>query len=58
MRVQCEQKEHKEKIIKYIDIGEKEGATLVLDGRKIKIQGYEVSILGYCITLIRIFTVC
>ena len=34
-------KEHKEKIIKYIDIGEKEGATLLLDGRKIKIQGYE-----------------
>jgi len=34
-------KEHKEKILNYIDIGEKEGATLVLDGRNIKIQGYE-----------------
>ena len=34
-------KEHKEKIINYIDIGEKEGARIILDGRKIKIQGYE-----------------
>ena len=34
-------KEHKKKILNYIDIGEKEGATLVLDGRNIKIQGYE-----------------
>ncbi len=34
-------KEHKEKILNYIDIGEKEGAKLVLDGRNIKIQGYE-----------------
>ena len=34
-------KGHKEKIVNYIDIGEKEGAKLVLDGRNIKIQGYE-----------------
>ncbi len=34
-------KEHKEKILNYIEIGKKEGANLVLDGRKIKIQGYE-----------------
>ena len=34
-------KEHKQKILNYIDIGEKEGADLVLDGRNIKIQGYE-----------------
>ncbi len=33
--------EHKQKIEKYISLGEKEGATLVLDGRGIKIQGYE-----------------
>ncbi len=34
-------KEHKEKILNYIDIGVKEGAELILDGRNIKIQGYE-----------------
>ncbi len=34
-------KEHKEKILNYIDIGLKEGARLILDGREIKIQGYE-----------------
>ncbi len=34
-------KDHKEKIKNYIDIGEKEGAKLILDGRNIKIQGYE-----------------
>ncbi len=34
-------KEHKEKILNYIDTGEKEGAHLLLDGRNIKIQGYE-----------------
>ena len=34
-------REHKEKILNYIEIGEKEGAELVLDGRDIKIQGYE-----------------
>ena len=34
-------KEHKEKIINYIDIGIKEGAKLITDGRNFKIQGYE-----------------
>ena len=34
-------KEHKEKIENYISLGEKEGAELVLDGRSLKIQGYE-----------------
>ena len=34
-------KEHKEKIENYINQGEKEGAKLILDGRNIKIQGYE-----------------
>ena len=34
-------KEHKEKIENYISIGQDEGAKLILDGRNIKIQGYE-----------------
>ncbi len=34
-------KEHKEKIENYIDIGINEGANLILDGRNLKIQGYE-----------------
>ena len=34
-------KEHKQKILQYIEIGEKEGAKLLLDGRNINIQGYE-----------------
>ncbi len=34
-------KEHKDKIENYIDIGEKEGAKLILDGRNCNIQGYE-----------------
>ena len=34
-------KEHKEKIINYIDQGIKEGANLVADGRDCNIQGYE-----------------
>ena len=34
-------KEHLEKVRGYVDIGVKEGAKLVVDGRKFKIQGYE-----------------
>ena len=34
-------KEHKEKIEQYIKIGVAEGATLVEDGRNLKLQGYE-----------------
>ena len=33
--------EHKNKIENYIETGIKEGANLILDGRNIKIQGYE-----------------
>ncbi|MDB4861414.1 CoA-acylating methylmalonate-semialdehyde dehydrogenase [Alphaproteobacteria bacterium] len=34
-------KDHKDKILEYINIGESEGASLVLDGRDFKLQGYE-----------------
>ncbi len=34
-------KEHKQKIENYIDLGLQEGAKLILDGRDLKIQGYE-----------------
>ena len=34
-------KEHLEKVEGYVDIGVKEGANLVVDGRKIKIKDYE-----------------
>ena len=34
-------KEHLEKVTGYVDLGIKEGANLVIDGRKIKLQGYE-----------------
>ena len=33
--------DHKQKVENYIDIGEKAGAKLILDGRNYKIQGYE-----------------
>jgi malonate-semialdehyde dehydrogenase (acetylating)/methylmalonate-semialdehyde dehydrogenase len=34
-------KEHQQKVLGYIDIGVKEGAELVVDGRGFKAQGYE-----------------
>ena len=34
-------KEHLEKVSSYIDLGVKEGATIVNDGRNYKLQGYE-----------------
>ena len=34
-------KEHLAKVKSYVDIGEKEGAKLVVDGRNFKLQGYE-----------------
>ena len=34
-------KEHLAKVKNYIDIGEKEGAKLIVDGRGFKLQGYE-----------------
>ena len=34
-------KEHLEKVSGYVDLGVKEGAKLVVDGRNLKLQGYE-----------------
>jgi malonate-semialdehyde dehydrogenase (acetylating)/methylmalonate-semialdehyde dehydrogenase len=34
-------KEHLEKVKGYVDLGAKEGAKLVVDGRNLKLQGYE-----------------
>ena len=34
-------KEHLEKVKGYVDVGVKEGAKLVVDGRNLKLQGYE-----------------
>ena len=34
-------KEHLTKVKSYVDIGEKEGAKLIVDGRNLKLQGYE-----------------
>ena len=43
-------KEHLEKVKSYVDIGVKEGAKLVVDGRNFKIQGYENGFyLGGCL---------
>ena len=34
-------KEHLEKVKNYVDVGVKEGAKLIVDGRNLKLQGYE-----------------
>ena len=34
-------KEHKDKVASYIDSAEKEGASIITDGRDIKVKGYE-----------------
>ena len=34
-------KEHLEKVKEYVDLGVKEGAKLIVDGRNLKLQGYE-----------------
>jgi len=34
-------KEHLEKVKSYVDLGVKEGAKLIVDGRNLKLQGYE-----------------
>ena len=34
-------KEHLEKVKSYVNLGEKEGAKLIVDGRNLKLQGYE-----------------
>ena len=43
-------KEHLEKVKRYVDLGVKEGAKLVVDGRNIKLQGYEKGFyIGGCL---------
>merc|ERR1712093_643945 len=43
-------KEHLEKVKSYVDLGVKEGAKLVADGRDIKLQGYEKGFyIGGCL---------
>ncbi len=43
-------KEHLEKVKAYVDLGVKEGAKLVVDGRNIKLQGYEKGFyIGGCL---------
>ena len=43
-------KEHLEKVKGYVDIGIKEGANLVVDGRKINLQGFEKGFyIGGCL---------
>ena len=34
-------REHREKVLGYVDLGVREGASLVVDGRDLKLQGYE-----------------
>ncbi len=42
--------EHLEKVKSYVDIGVKEGAKLVVDGRNLKLQGYEKGFyMGGCL---------
>jgi len=43
-------KEHLEKVKDYVDLGIKEGAKLIVDGRNIKLQGYEKGFyIGGCL---------
>ncbi len=43
-------KDHLEKVKNYVDIGVKEGAKLIVDGRKLKLQGYEKGFyMGGCL---------
>ena len=43
-------KEHLEKVKKYVDLGIKEGAKLLVDGRNLKLQGYEKGFyIGGCL---------
>jgi len=43
-------KQHLEKVRSYVDLGVKEGAKLVVDGRNIKLQGYEKGFyIGGCL---------
>ena len=43
-------KDHLEKVKGYVDLGVKEGAKLIVDGRDIKLQGYEIGFfIGGCL---------
>ncbi len=43
-------REHREKVKGYVDLGEREGAELVVDGRGLRLQGYENGFfLGGCL---------
>ena len=43
-------KAHLEKVKEYVDLGVQEGAKLVVDGRNIKLQGYEKGFyMGGCL---------
>ncbi len=43
-------KEHLQKVKNYVDIGKKEGADLIVDGRNLKLQGYEKGFyMGGCL---------
>ncbi|MBI5596275.1 MAG: aldehyde dehydrogenase family protein, partial [Elusimicrobia bacterium] len=43
-------KEHRDKVASYVDIGVKEGAKLVVDGREVKVKGHEKGFfLGGCL---------
>ena len=43
-------KEHLDKVKGYVDIGEKEGAKLIVDGRNFKLQGYDKGFyIGGCL---------
>jgi len=43
-------KEHLEKVKSYVDLGVEEGASLIVDGRNIKLQGYEKGFyIGGCL---------
>jgi len=43
-------KEHREKVLKYVDVGVAEGAKLVVDGRALKVAGHENGFyLGACL---------
>ena len=43
-------KEHLKKVTSYVDLGVEEGAKLIVDGRNLKLQGYEKGFyLGGCL---------
>ena len=43
-------KQHLEKVRVYVALGEQEGAKLIVDGRNIKLQGYEKGFyIGGCL---------